>query len=282
MRFKLTMLMQLATNVSDPTATQRRLGGWSESWYWEGASVQDLFVYAFGGQIGVGEGQTGLCPVRAAMLPFGASMVGQRIQQVDPVGQSQSLSRLFPGTAGLNADVPQMALLCTIPGKNVKNIRRTILRGIPDARVVEGEFFPSNAFVANLNLFFDVLSNWRFRGVDLSQAEIPIISVAADGTIQMQGLSAGFAVNDLVKVLRSSDANGSPVGGVFMIETIPSATSIKVRGWTAGLCTGGKVRKHAFVYPVVDGDNCAIGRIVTKRVGRPFTQYRGRRSKVRI
>ena len=281
MRFKMTMLMQLATNVSDPTAVARRLGGWSESWYWEGASIQDLYIYMFGGQIGVGEGIGGFCPARAALLPNGASMVGQRIQQVDPVGQSQSLSRNFPGTAAIAADVPQMALLCTIPGKNVKNIRRTILRGIPDARVVEGEFSPSNAFVAAVNLFFDALNNWRFRGVDLAQPNLPIITIDATGVIQMGALSAGFAVNDLVKVLRSHSAANDPVGGVFMVESIPSATSIKVRNWTAGACTGGTVRKHAFVYPIVDGDNCSIGRIVTKRVGRPFTQYRGRRSKVR-
>ncbi len=278
MRFKFTMLFQLATNVSDPTAVARRLGGWSESWYWEGLSLQDLFTFAFGGQIGVGEGITGLCPIRAGMLPFGAALVGQRIQQVDPVGQSQSLSRNFPGTAATAADVPQMGLLCTIPGKNVKNIRRTILRGIPDARVVEGEFSPSQFFLANLNLFFDALINWKFRGVDLSQPNLPVLTIDATGVIQMGALSAGFAVNDQVKVLRSRDANDAPIGGVFMIESIPSATSIKVRNWTAGACTGGAVRKHAFVYPQVDGDNCSIGRIVTKRVGRPFTQYRGRRS----
>ncbi len=281
MRFKFTMLMQLATNVSDPTATARRLGGWSESWYWEGASIQDLYIAAFGGAAGAGGGiWAGLCSTRASLLPLGAAIVGQRIQQVDPVGQSQSLSRLFPG-GPLAADVPQMGLLCTIPGKTVKNIRRTIIRAIPDARVVEGEYFPSNAFNANLEMYFNVLANWLFRGVDLAQPNLPVLTIDATGVIQMGALSAGFAVNDLVKVLRSRDATGEPIGGVFMVESIPSATSIKVRNWTAGVCTGGAVRKHAFVYPQIDSDNCAIGRIVTKRVGRPFQQYRGRRSKVR-
>ncbi len=281
MRFKFTMLMQLATNVSDPNATARRLGGWSESWYANVASVQDLYNLAFQGQAAGFAFLGALVPTRAGMLPNGAAIVGQRVQQIDPVGPSQSLSRLFPGTAGIAADIPQMALLTTTPGFGVKNIRRTILRGVPDARVIEGEYVPAGDFTRNLNQFFGVLGNWQFRGVDLSQPTIQIITIAADGTIQLAGLSAGFAVNDTVKVLRSVDQFNTTVAGKFVIQAIPSATSIQVRNWTAGVCTGGSVRKHAIIYAQVDSANCAVGRIVTKRVGRPFTQFRGRRSKRR-
>jgi hypothetical protein len=281
MRFKFTMLMQLATNISDPTAQPRRIGGWSEGWYFEGATVADLYRFAFGLPGIAAVAVPGLCPSRANLLPTGSAIVGQRVQQIDPVGPSQSLSRLFPGGAATLPDVPQMALLCSTPGLNVKNIRRTILRGIPDARAIEGEYAPSAQFKGDLTTFFTALSQFEFRGVDLAQPTIPIIAIAGDGTIQLAGLSAGFAVNDMVKVLRSHDSFGASIGGKFMVELIGTATSVKVRNWTAGACTGGALRKHAFVYPFVDSLNCTIGRLVTKRVGRPFIQYRGRRSKVR-
>ncbi len=280
MRFKFTMLFQLATNISDPTATARRLGGWSESWYFEGPSAQSLYAAAFGTALGGGATQLGLCGVRSLLLPFGGAIVGQRIQQLEPLGPSQSLSANFPGSAAA-ADVPQMALLCTIPGLTVSNTRRAILRGMPDIRVVEGEYSPSQAYAAFLAAFFEQLGNWRFRGLDLSQPSIPIINISAAGVVQLGGLSAGFAVNDKVKILRAVDGVNEPVGGIFMVGAIPSATQITLIAWTAGACTGGSCRKHAVIYPLVDSANCKVGRIITRRVGRPFTQYRGRRSRRR-
>src|SRR5262249_51358223 len=111
MLFKFTMLMQHATNVSDPTAAARRLGGFSESWYFQGNSPQDLYAAAGLTPLGINLAIPQLMPARAGFLPNGSSIVGARVQQLDPLGPSQSFAYLLQGLGGIAPDIPQMALL---------------------------------------------------------------------------------------------------------------------------------------------------------------------------
>jgi hypothetical protein len=171
--------------------------------------------------------------------------------------------------------------LTTIPGLNVKNIRRAVFRAIPDRDVIEGELVEGSGTALGARAFFDTLfrQSFRFRGLDLAQPSVPIITILSDGTVTLGGASAGFAVNDRVKILRTTDDSGDMLSALVTITAIPSATSVKLGNWIAGPCTGGTIRKHAFVYPLVDAANCSVGRVITRRVGRPFTAYRGRRSR---
>jgi hypothetical protein len=281
MLFKATILIQHASNVTNTAAAARRLGGFSESWYFQGSSPQDLYAaLGLAGPPGPAGNRT-LMDARANMLPNGSSIVGVRVQQLDPLGPSQSFAANRPGFSTKPADVPQMALLCTIPGLNVKNIRRAIFRAIPDADVVEGELVEGSSTANQARTFFSVLQQqaFRFRGVDLAQPTVPIITILSDGTVTLGGASAGFAVNDRVKILRTVNDSGDVLSALVTITAIPGATSVKLGNWLPGPCTGGTIRKHAFIYPLVDGVNCSVGRVITRRVGRPFTAYRGRRSR---
>src|SRR5262245_22184659 len=279
MLFKFTMLFQHTTATTLTNAVPNRLGGFSESWYFQGNSAQDL--YAAAGLTAPAPGATlpDLMSARAGFLPNSSFIVGARVQQLDPLGPSQPFAKQFPGQFALDQDIPQMALLCTVPGLNVKNIRRTILRALPDGDVLQGEWVPRSVTRQAVLRFFSALGAWRFRGLDLAAVNVPIITILTDGTVTLGGASAGFAINDKVKVLRTRDATDDVIGGIFTVTAIPGATSLKIANWTAGACTGGSIRKHAFVYPLVDVANSSIGRVVTKRVGRPFTAYRGRRSR---
>src|SRR5262245_5545951 len=280
MILKCSMLFAHFSRVDDPGSPIHRIGGWSEHYYWEGTDVS-LFIAQFMGGAHASGSYLGLCAARAGILPKGASVVGQRWQQVDPLGPAQSRGVTFPGSTGLEADVPQMTLLCSAPGVGVRNVRKLMLRGMPDARVTQGEFDAPTGYVANLNAFFTRLSTFSFRGRDLAQPAFKIVSIDANGNVQCDA-AVPFPALSYVAIGRTKNSLQRNVNGIFQVESISSTVGLfKVRPWTAGACTGGYARQHVVIYPKFDAPNVKFDRIIVRKVGRPFTQYRGRRSRRR-
>lgn len=287
--WKATMFLQHASNVSSPNAAAHRTGGWSESWYSGAASLQALLANLGIGaapptQIGGAVLPTiGLLPARAALLPLGSTIVGARVQQIVPLAGAQSLSALFPGNPNWEADVPQMALLCRMPGLNVANIRRFTLRALPDQFVTEGEFTFGTIFATAVQNFFQSLANFQFRGRDLSQPTVKIVNITSGATFIVTCETA-FAptVNSFVRILKTRDSTGNLRGGRFQVLTVGPGNNVFTIGlWPFGNTTGGSARVDGIVFPTCDAQNAATGRVVTRRVGRPFVQYRGRRARKR-
>src|SRR5262249_46844528 len=96
MKVKVSMLFSLTTG-GGPGQNLQRVGGWSESVYWEGLTIDALKAALFAPAAGGVGGVQPLCPTRASLLPTSAQLVGQRLQQVDPPGPTTSLGNLFPG-----------------------------------------------------------------------------------------------------------------------------------------------------------------------------------------
>lgn len=267
---KSTMLFELVTNDGE-VGKPHRIAGWSESYY-----QNELTNFASNIQF-----FESLCQRRAALLPTGASIVGQRYQIVDPVGTSQTGDRLFPGGSNLAADYPGLAMFMRIPASGARNIGHVALRGIPDARCVLGEYSNfsetyNSAIVAFLSLLNSAI--WRFKGRDLSQIAYPMIGIAANGTFTTEGnhtLNAG----DMVRVLRTNDEDGNQVGGRFKIIAPVTATSGVLLNYDLGETTKGAIRKDLTVYPQYGTLAQVRPRIVARKVGRPFTGFRGRASK---
>lgn len=279
MKFKVTLLFNLVTG-GGPGQTLQRQGGWTESLYADQANIQIVKNNLFGIQGGLNP----IFPItqtRAALLPTGAQIVGQRIQQVEPVGPTTSFGAVYPGGAGLAQDVPQMSLLIVVPGLGVRNTRRWILRGMPDARVVNGEYSPAAQWTADFNSFTQSLGNWNFRALNLDAAAVDITSISSAGAVVTNGNSP-FAQFAVLKIMRVQDAGGNNVSGKFTVATVgPNANNFTLANWTAGNCTGGRARVLQYIYPFIDTANVAINRTVVKKVGVPSIRYRGRRSKVR-
>jgi len=276
--YKMTTIFQYASAVSTPNGVIHRSGGWSESWYYNAASIQA--VIAFFNGTGAPANQPSFWATRAVLLPSGSGIVGYRVQQVNPPGPAQSGALFMPGVAGQLADIPQMCLLCKSPGLGVGNIRRWYLRAVPDVQVVEGEYQPGGSFGAGVPLLFQSLNGLSFAARDLSQTSFPIVSIDATGVITTQA-PVTFAVNDMVRVLRTLDSGRNLRGGKFQVTSVGPGNVCQIKNWTYGATTGGKVRKDALVYPNVDAPNTAFSRIITRRIGRPSVGYRGRRSKRR-
>lgn len=281
MIIKGTQIFTHTSRVSDPASPIHRIGGWTESYYWEGATIEQFRNEFLGGPNPAGGVWLGLSLLRARLLPTGANIVGQRYQQVNPVGPSQSLGRLFAGSAGILNDVPQMTLLCDAPGVGVKNVRRLFLRGMPDVRVTEGEFDAPAGYISALQDFFDFLAKFSFRARDLNQPQIPVVSITSGGVVTSSA-AVPFLQNSFVQIGRAKTATGGNVTGVFQVDSVgPGFGVFQLKNWTLGSTTGGYARGYAIIYPKFDAPSVHFNRIVVKKIGRPFTQYRGRRSKRR-
>jgi hypothetical protein len=275
---KCSQLFQLTTATSNPTRPRHRTGGWSEHYYWEGPDLATFRLYFLGGQQGPVE-FTGLCALRADLLPLGASIVGQRWQAVNPVGPAQSAGRVFPGTSTLQCDVPQMTLLCSAPAVAARNVRKLKLRGIPDARVIEGEFLGAQEFNAAFNRFIFWLQHFSFRARNLDAAKVTVQTISALGLVQAVE-AIPFLVGSQVAIGRTKTTAGKTVNGIFVVESVgPGVGQFTVRNWTAGACTGGYARLHQVTYPKFDHTNISLDRIIVMKIGSPFDKYRGRRSK---
>lgn len=265
MPIKVTLVFSQSTNKGGTTVNAVRVGGWSESYYWPDEVMANALV----------AGRT-LANFRCGMLTSAGFITGIRFQQVAPLGPSQSLQVNIPGQFNIQADLPQMALQLNVPGVGVRNIARLKIRGIPDGRVVEGEFQTTQNFTQGINDFVSYLNGFRFRGRDLTKSAFPLISVGADGTFFAEddtNLTAGM----MVRVMRTRFADGTFRGGRFQIASMTGLRSGVLRNWIGVAVIGGKIRQDAngfFQYRVSE---FTIGRISTKKVGRPSTGFVGRR-----
>jgi len=268
--FKATMLITLNTNQTG-ASLNTRVGGWSESWYTD-RTGPDLLPRDF----------NRLGRLRAALLPNGARIIGQRYQQVDPKGSSSTGSIVFPGTAGIACDIPAMSLFYRARGQGVLNQRPLYIRGIPDARVVEGEYSPSNTYTQALTAFFNGLALWRFRARSLVADATPFLTIQQSaptvGTY-ITTIANTWAVDNIVQI-SGVLVNGRKVEGQFRVSAVSTPQTGTFENWTAGNGTGGKGFFKSTFYPLVEPTSLDpnSGRIVTKKVGRPFGQFRGRAS----
>ena len=269
---KCTLLFNYASNsgeesgVNTLTNAITRTAGWSESWYLVNLSADEVRART-----------VNLAQVRAALLPIGCAVVGQRYQTVDPVGPSQTGSVVFPGTAGTLADVPQMSLFYRLPASTGRNIRPVVLRGLPDARSVRGEYLPSDKYDKALASFFGVLRGqaFCFRGRDLSKPELPIVAVIGH-TVSTQD-AHGFTEGQMVRILRTvDDDSGRKMGGVFQVRTPITTRQFDIYPDNNWDTRGGRVRLEAAAYFTIGVEGTP--RVMVRKAGRAFFGYRGRQS----
>jgi hypothetical protein len=277
--FKCTALFQMTTNVSSPSALHR-IAGWSESVYFTGNTVADA-INSFTGSPGANQPGS-WCALRASLLPLGASVVGQRYQQLNPVGLSQSQGLVFPSTLGQEADTPQNTLLYKVPGQGVNNIRKVQLRCIPDICITEAEFSPPSNWQNQWVQFNAVNTLFQFQGRDLSQARQPILSGTAAGVFTTVNAPV-VTIGQFVRILKVRDVNGNLRGGRFQVSAVTQGpNTITVAGWPYPASTGGTFRVDGQVFPYFSNyPPSSGGKIIVRKVGRPFGQYRGRRPRRR-
>ncbi len=266
---KVTLEINVGTTGIDNAGV--RVGGFSESYYSDKAADDPT----------IETDARNLAIIRAKLLPIGAKIVGQRIQQVDPVGPSISLAAVSPGASGLATDLPQMALLFHMRSTDGTNNRLVTLRGLPDSLVVTGEYRPQANYTQAIRDYFNEISNfWLMKGRVRTNPQIKVSSVTVGGLVTLQG-DHGLEIADQVIFLRTRNSENELVKGVFYVEDVPSANTFLIANWANegfGAITKGKVRKHEEDYFSlrIRDDELAQPRAIVREVGRPFGQFSGR------
>src|SRR5260370_39490324 len=106
MTVKITLLFQDATNVGPPSNPNKRIGGWSESFY----SPQPTAAGAIPAGLGTGQFTKGLAGYRATLLPQGGGLVGPPVPILAPAVRP-SPSPQFAWPAAHLRPTPQSAAL---------------------------------------------------------------------------------------------------------------------------------------------------------------------------
>lgn len=264
---KVDLLFRQQSNKNNTTPGLSRVGGWSEGFYLN-ADVATALPRLIE-----------VCKDRAPLLTTAAEIVGQRVRVVG--GGSSTYARKFPGTFDQQADIPQMALLLTANGVGEPNTRRFTLRGIADARVIEGEFSGTAEFNRRLQIYATELQTqlMAFKCQSLSAPQANVLTISATGAVILEAPQSFFA-EQMVQGLRvmSDDNNDVITFTAKAVSGVDSAHYTLVP-WTYGPAHGGRLRLIEKIYPVIAADSVSVVKITTHKVGRDFFQYRGRQSK---
>ncbi len=258
-------------------SARQHIAGWTEYVMWNNDSVSSLLTAL---QTGANN-QPGLLPSRAALLSQNAQVIGVRLYS-GGAGKGQSFALAYPGTTGAISDNPVQAILVKVGNVNVGAVRRFTLRGVPDAQIVGGEFVPDQNYVNAVNAWMHALSNFAFIAIDPTQLPSPVFNITAAGLCTINGPAQPFLVNQIVTFNKVLDANGfkrSFRGSVTSIG--PQNNQFTVAAWPFGVGTGGTVGLKAKGTFSMDYNTMNVNRLVSRRVGRPFELYRGRRSRRR-
>jgi len=268
---KVTLLIQGGT--IDSSGNAARVAGFSETYY------STLAIDAAQLQAN----WSALCQKRAALLPTNSRIVGSRYQRVDPVGGSRQFDNVYVGSAGTLNDLPNIALQWTVRSPSSANQRNLILRSIPDARVVTGEYSPAPAYDASLQAFFSELTNnWQFRAIDRTVLPVKIVDITGAG-LMVTAVPHGLVLGDHVNIMstRPDTVHKSSYEGI--VTALLTPTQVMIVRADSGLLqssVGGRVRKKLIIYPNM---SITVGEIVTpvaitRKVGAPFRKFRGRRT----
>lgn len=250
----------------------QRSGSWTESWYRD-ATLDQV--------ISLTDDNAGLAVLRANLLPNTVSIIGWRIQSVDPKGGTQAFHKILPGVSG-DKDIPQVALYISIAGAGVQNEKVFLMRGMPDTNVVLGEYFPdANGFRDALKKFITYLgTGWKFKGKSHTPPTFDIATIDNAGLVTTFA-NHGYVAGNKVRILRGHSLTlAPPLRGVVTVVAAPSATTFTT-GRAGPGSTGGTVIADTIVYPTVDPNFTQPVEVVTRKVGRPTDSYVGRRRRRR-
>lgn len=253
----------------------QRTGGWSESFY-GGDSVSEVIQLLKGPRTPI----LPLLQARAALLGAESSIIGVRLY-AGGAGKGQLLAGSYSGNAAYFSDQPSSSLLCSATSTVTGQSRRFILGGVPDAEISGGEFKPDANYTPAMAAYFLALNGFGWLG-QTSTGGAPVFEISATGVVTTLNPVA-FGVGNIVTFKQITiTSTGRRIGGKFVVEAIgPLNTNFKVAGWTAGAGKGGSVSLTSKAFMGFESSTKSAVRSTTRKIGRPFSGYRGRRSKKR-
>lgn len=242
-----------------------RTGGWSESLFFDETAstwASDL---------------NRLQISRAGLLPDQASIIGQRYEYPD--GSTNTDNRIYGGSSGESVDVPQMALEFSCKDATVKSVRHWTIRGLPDAWVIRGEISTDTAVSQAIQRYLAQMAGFRWKCVDKSAATAGIVEISSNGNYELD-VAFTLAVGSYVKLLRCRDQYGRAAKGKFYVNASPTVQTGTLANWPAGIIVqNGRMRLVSSGFGTFAQAFSSVSRVMVKKIGRSFFQYRGRASK---
>jgi len=269
---RVSLVFNITTTPTVPIDAGAHSGGWTEG-HWLSANV------------GATDARIDrLILMRKAMLPVGVRITGVKIALYTISG-----NKLLPGgtsaakKVGVSSqprtcDMPWVALEFSGSVAGAPNASRFTTRGMPDDQFKGGEYQPNDDFKGQVTAFRGQLiaDAWGFVGRNLTLPTARVMSIA-NSQVVLDG-SVGGARLDFLKLNRVYDDNGNPVKGSFPIVSV--VDNVYTVSGTLPTITrpSGLARIDQVAFMAYAG--VTVGRVVTKKVGRPSESYRGRRYRV--
>lgn len=266
--FKISMLFRGTTGASSMSPGNRG-ASWSEEVIW------DTF------DAGTRASWLRLARARASLLPVGWSIVGQRSQQIDPIGRAQTVAVNLPGGVELaetGSGQPTDAVKFSTRGAGVNNVSRRKIAAIPDGQISAGEFNPQPFYRIAVMGYLAELNGWKFRGADLTVPKVLVKTITAEGVVEMLA-DLVVVIGDRVRFYGVELATGKKHSATYVVAVSTTNRIFTVRNWTAGAGTLGAARKYVPIYPLITGATTAVLEACIRKVGRPSGGFRGRASK---
>lgn len=271
----LAILINGTTLKANTDAVDRSFG-FSDGWYDGTNESQELSTR-----------DRGLINARAALLPVTSTVVGVRIAILDNDGRSKGRSRPYllsvRGGFGQPCDDPRMSLKYALYGNTVTNELQYYLQNVADGLIITGSYSFTNSWEALVRTYFDYVfnQNYSFLGYNLEANQNAITSISAGGVVTIQGGNL-FAFGQYARVIDTrKNARGSyrqnPNGHMVTASVDQTVT---LDNWTAGACTGGRLQiwEKLLFRPFIPATQQLLPLVCTKKVGKPYFQYRGRAS----
>lgn len=268
---KYTHLMAVTTGPTDRAAASPHSGGWSES-HW-GTPSDNFLTFLQNSAV-----------KRANLLPSLCSVIGWRYETFDLTGRvlrplgAVSGRFQYPGISSQGLNLPQDALMISATAAGNPNATRFNLRALPDGVTVNGEYQPTPVFTTDLLDFLQYLKtrNYGFIGRNKTGSSAQVVSIT--GAVVVLNGPVGGVQGDYLRLNRVFTSNGTPVKGSFRIDTIGGNTyTLSTAPGLNVTAPSGTARLDTLSF--FNYGNLTPNRAVSRKVGRPFEQYRGRASK---
>ena len=271
--WKASFLIDYSSAPTDLSKAASHKGGWSETLWWIGSDAPNVVLRDWANK-------------RAPMLTRTCRIVGARVQTFTRVGNllvaggTSAVGLSKQGNPATDPDLPQVSLSLKAQAFGAPNTRRFVLRGMPDEVMKQGEFQPDSNFLRACTEYRNFLaaSSWAFPGRDLSKPTVNIVSIITS-VLKLTDATL-FNVGDYVRLLKVKDLTGKSITGVYRVS-VKAGNDLTLENFDGTVVTKnvGKARvDYTAVYPI---GTVELGRASVKKIGRPFEQYRGRRSKRR-
>lgn len=278
MAIKVVMIFEAVTGGGPATGQRQRIAGWTESLWWPSDDVAAMRT-AMETSI---PGTQCMLQSRAFLLPPSASIQGYRFHVVGSSGRAQLRQVVFPGAyAGTTQDLPTVAALCTGFNSSLGKTRRWTIRGLPDEICVNGELVPWLAATPEWTRYRDAMAVFAFRVAEATSLTATNVIVDATGLANLAGASP-FAIGQFVQLrgARGPSNNAISYNGTI-VGVGPANTQITLNNWANQIGTtaaGGTFTAKIDGYATFDAGTIELVKAVTRKVGRPFDLFRGRRS----